>query len=73
MPSEFTRNQLETAITLAWDNKATLLVYPEDMDLIVVDIPREEYGYLSSRTYVVDTNQFESKQEFHSFIHNIIA
>lgn len=73
MPSGFTRNQIETAIDLAWNSKATLLVYPKDMDLIVVDIPREEHTYLSSRTYVVDTEQFESKQEFHNFIHNIIA
>lgn len=63
-PIEYDRNSLSEAIDMAWDKKRKLLIYPEDMNLIVVDVPREEHCYLSHRTHQIESRFFDSKEEF---------
>lgn len=71
MPIKYKRNEIDIAITTAWSNQAILLVYPSDMDLVVVDMPCEEHEYLS-HTYLFDTTQFNNEIDYKNFIKSII-
>lgn len=71
MPIKYKRNKIDIAITMAWSNQAILLVYPFDMDLVIVDIPREEHEYLS-HTYLFDATQFDNETNYKNFIKSII-
>lgn len=53
IPLHYTRSEYTSAMDTAWTEKKTILIYPEDMDLIVVDVSREEHGYLT-KTYIVE-------------------
>ena len=71
MPINYKRHEIDIAIATAWSNKAVLLVYPSDMDLVIVDMPCEEHEYLS-HTYLFDATQFDNKNEYTKFIKSII-
>lgn len=60
---EFKLNEIDEAIDKAWELKECILLYPEEMNLIVVDKEREEHSYLS-HTIIIDSNCFDSKEEF---------
>lgn len=59
-----TDDNIEEAIKYAWDNQAVLIIYPNEMDSIVVCEWTEELCYLSARTLILNTEAFESKKVF---------
>ena len=60
---EFKISELEDAINLAIKNKEQILLYPKNMNLIVVDIYREEQEYLK-HTAIFNYNHFDTEEEF---------
>lgn len=61
-PMHFTKDQIALAVKTAWNEDKELLLYPEDMDLIVVDIPREEHCYLT-KTRIITARDYNNKEE----------
>lgn len=63
----YNKESLMEAIDYAWDKQIVLLLYPEDMDLIVADAWADEYCLLK-HTLVLDTTAFKSKEVFQECI-----
>lgn len=72
-PIEYTRSEYNKASEKAWEEKKTLLIYPDDMDLIVVDFAREEHCYLSNRTRKIDSRDYENKEKFVAEIKGLVS
>lgn len=71
-PMHFTKENMILAVNTAWNEKKSLLLYPEDMDLIVVDIPRDAHCYLT-KTIIVDADRFDTKEELEEHIKNYLC
>lgn len=72
VPINYARSEYTSAIETAWTEKKTILIYPEDMDLIVVDISREEQGYLT-KTHIVESQRYNTREEFENEIKLLLA
>lgn len=68
----FSRSDITKAIDKAWDEQINLLIYPKNMNMIIVDIPREEDCYLK-RTAIIESNCFDSKEGFKEYIYELIS
>lgn len=62
-PIRFARSEIVSAIDTSWNQKKRILIYPKDMNLIIVDFPREEHCYLT-KTHIIETDCFDSKKDF---------
>lgn len=58
-----TKENLIEARDYTWDKQIVLLIYSENMDLIVSDIWSEELCYLKY-TLVIDSTGFATKEDF---------
>lgn len=68
----FSRSEVAKAINKAWDEQINLLIYPKNMNMIIVDIPREEDCYLK-RTTIIESNYFDSREDFERQIKELLA
>lgn len=58
-----TKENIREARDYAWDKQIVLLIYPEEMNLVVADSWSEELCYLKY-TLVIDTTGFDTKEDF---------
>lgn len=72
IPLQYNRGEFTSAIDSAWAEKKNILIYPKDMDLIVVDVPREDHCYLK-KTSIVEACCYNSKEEFENEIKELLA
>lgn len=73
MRREWTRteNNIKEAIDYVWDKQIVLLIYPEEMDLVVAHIWTEDFCYLK-HTLVIDSTSFDTKEEFEKAVQDYL-
>lgn len=64
----YSTKNLEEAMDYAWENKLTMIVYPVDMNLILVDNFSEEDVVYLKYAYVLDANEFKDIDDFAEYI-----
>ena len=72
IPLHYARKEYMSAIEAAWTEKKILLIYPDDMDLIVVDVPREELCYLT-KTYTVYSQLYDTKEKLENEVKSLVV